>query len=267
LNITPAACLSELSERGLIPADQHAVYLAGSLVRGWGNATSDLDVYIVTGGPWQGEATATAKVSVAPGTVPIKAFYVGDRRWDVEYWSEGQVDELRKSLSWEAFEATPSGSDLTTTEILFVDRLANCEPVTGTEWIRQRRRQFGESAVRAIVASQSLYELDTFTEDAVGMLASGDADSAVLAARLAFSYAVDALLASHGELEIQGKWRARRMRAVLPPELSFDEYWDMETMRSFDRRAPRELTRLFPQLWGTAKAAERWIAKTPQRLI
>jgi len=240
LNLTPAACLSELSERGLVPDDQQAVYLAGSLVRGWGNATSDLDVYIVTGDPWQGEATAKAKVSVAPGTIPIRAFYVGDRRWDVEYWSDRQVDELRESLSWEAFEATPSGGNLTTTEILFVDRLAYCETVTGAEWVLSRRRQFSDSAVRAIVASQSLYELDTFTEDAVGMLANGDADSAVLAARHAFSYAVDALLASHGELEIQGKWRARRMQAVQPPELSFDEYWEVETMRSFDRRAPQD---------------------------
>jgi hypothetical protein len=31
--------------------------------------------------------------------------------------------------------------------------------------------------------------------------------------------------------------------------------------------APRVLTRLFPQLWETAKAAERWNAKTPQWLI
>ena len=27
--------------------------------------------------------------------------------------------------------------------------------------------------------------------------------------------------------------------------------------------APRELSRLFPNLWGSAKAAERWLAKNP----
>jgi hypothetical protein len=31
--------------------------------------------------------------------------------------------------------------------------------------------------------------------------------------------------------------------------------------------APRELSRLFPNLWGSAKAVERWLAKNPQRLI
>ena len=27
--------------------------------------------------------------------------------------------------------------------------------------------------------------------------------------------------------------------------------------------APRVLTRLFPELWGTARAAERWLSKNP----
>jgi hypothetical protein len=88
------------------------------------------------------------------------------------------------------------------------------------------------------VASQALYLLDHYTEDAVGMRANNDMNSAVLAARQALGFAVDALLASHGELETQPKWRARRMREVLPSELSYDEYWDLETMRSYDKDAP-----------------------------
>jgi hypothetical protein len=30
---------------------------------------------------------------------------------------------------------------------------------------------------------------------------------------------------------------------------------------------PRELAKLFPALWDTKKAAERWTAKNPQRLL
>jgi hypothetical protein len=33
------------------------------------------------------------------------------------------------------------------------------------------------------------------------------------------------------------------------------------------RLAPKELTRLFPALWATKKAAERWIAKNPLEAI
>ena len=38
------------------------------------------------------------------------------------------------------------------------------------------------SAIKAIIASRALYELDLYTEDAVGMLQVGDVSSAVLAA-------------------------------------------------------------------------------------
>jgi hypothetical protein len=31
--------------------------------------------------------------------------------------------------------------------------------------------------------------------------------------------------------------------------------------------AAKELSRLFPNLWATQKAAERWLAKNPQTLI
>jgi hypothetical protein len=239
--MTPATCLSVLAEHGLLPRQRHAIYLAGSLIRGWGNDTSDLDVYVVTDSLWRGDVTTSSPVSISPGAVPVNAFYVADRRWDVEYWSDRQVDELLDSLSWEAFDAGRSpGGSLTSTEVAFVHRLAYHAVVEGEEWIDRRRRQFDGSAIRTVVAAQNLYWLDHLTEDAVGMRRNADLESAVIAARLALGLAVDALLASHGELETQAKWRARRMRAVLPPEVPFDEYWDLETMRSYDRDAPEK---------------------------
>lgn len=239
MNLSPDACLSVLAERGLLPANHDAVYLAGSLIRGWGNVTSDLDVYVVTGHLWQGEATTSAPVSVAPGVIPVQAFYRGDRRWDVEYWLDGQVDELLGVVSWEAFESgRSSGRMLTPTEIAFIQRLGFSQVVVGEDWLRRRRQQFDESAIRTMIAASALDMLDHLTEDAIGMRDNGDCDSAVLAAHLALGFAVDALLASRGEFTEQAKWRARRLRAVAPPELPFDEYWELETMRSYDRQAP-----------------------------
>jgi hypothetical protein len=239
LNIAADTCLSELTGRGLLPAGRRAVYLSGSLVRGWGNDTSDLDVYVITVHPWRGERTASTPVSAEPGSVPVNAFYVGSRRLDVEYWIDSQVDSLLDSLSWAAFDSGKDGAEaLTATETSFIQRLSYSQPLEGEEWIRRRRQQFDRSAVRTIVTNRALFELDHLTEDAVGMRSNGDLDSAVLAARLAFDRAVDALLASHGEIEGQPKWRARRMRAVAPPGLSFDEYWQLQTMQSFQNDAP-----------------------------
>lgn len=38
-------CLGELERRELLPPSYECVYAAGSLVRGWGNDRSDLDLY------------------------------------------------------------------------------------------------------------------------------------------------------------------------------------------------------------------------------
>ncbi len=88
------------------------------------------------------------------------------------------MDNLLNSLSWAAFDSGESAA-VTPTETSFIQRLSFTQPLEGAEWIRQ---------------------------DAVGMLSSGDLESAVLAARLALDRAVDALLASHGEIEAQPKW-------------------------------------------------------------
>jgi hypothetical protein len=40
-------------------------------------------------------------------------------------------------------------------------------------------------------------------------------------------------------------------------EVCEENVWDLLPL------APKELTRLFPELWGTEKAAERWSVKTP----
>lgn len=84
-----------------------------------------------------------------------------------------------------------------------------------------------------MVASRALDEYDRLTEDVVGMIAADDPHSAALTARLAFGHVVEALLAQHGEYSEQAKWRARRMLTVAPAELSFDDYWDIETMRAY----------------------------------
>lgn len=234
-----AECLSILSERAALPPDPVAVYLAGSLVRGWGNEKSDLDVYVIVPTQWTGDQVSQARVWVRPGFVPVQAFYVGERRWDVEYWTDSQVDELIDYVGWDRFEAGAStASVLTNTEIAFARGLGYCKPVDGADWIGRRREQIANSAIKSLVAANLLDRLDAFTEDAVGLLAAGEEASAVLAARYAFTSAVDALMARRGEFDSQGKWRARRVATVAAREVPFQEYWAVESMRDYDPAHP-----------------------------
>ncbi|HET7013243.1 MAG TPA: hypothetical protein VFI65_05005 [Streptosporangiaceae bacterium] len=237
------ACRATLAANGALPESWLAIYLAGSLVRGWGNPKSDLDVYVITAEPWPG-ARVAEEVSATAGITPVHAFYVDDRRWDVEFWVDRQVDQMLEYAAWDKFESgTSKGSILTPTEIAFANRLSKCQVIDGADWVSYRAKQFEASAMKSIIVAAALDDLDGMVEDAVGMIETGDYVSATISARYAFSTAVDALLASLGDYERQIKWRGRRLLEMRPPELPFEKYWQIETMRDFDPAAPEKWIR------------------------
>jgi hypothetical protein len=234
------SCLEQLGRRGLLPADHAAVFVAGSVVRGWGNAGSDLDIDVVLTKALSWDTSASVRVALDPDTVQVEFAQVGGRRWDIAYWLDEQVDQLFEKVSWDRFDLYRATGDLLATEEMeFLDRLTYAVPMTGERWLARRRRQIEQSAARDVIASRALKLADLFVEDAIGQLRADDLESAVLSARLAFGYTVDALLASHGQLGLSGKWRARRFRQVTDQDvLTFEAYWAVETMQTFDREAP-----------------------------
>ncbi|HXS66138.1 MAG TPA: hypothetical protein VN767_25065 [Streptosporangiaceae bacterium] len=241
--LSAGECRATLAANEALPETWLAIYLAGSLIRGWGNPKSDLDVYVITAEPWQGGRVAD-EVSVTAGIVPVKAFYVDGRRWDVEFWADRQVDRILDYAAWDKFESGASkGSSLTATEVAFANRLSRCHVIDGAEWVSDRAKQFEASAMKSIVVAEVLDNVDGMVEDAVGMIEVGDYVSATTSARLAFDAAVDALLASLGDYERQVKWRARRLLEMRPSQLSFDQYWQVATMRDFDQAAPEKWIR------------------------
>lgn len=237
--IDPDACLNELRAGGHLPADPHCVFLAGSLVRGWGNATSDLDVYVVAEDRWPGESVEVAPVNLSVPTVPINAFYVAGRRWDVEYWQTAQIDQLLQAVSWTEYDrGALRERNFTGYEVNVIERMSYGLAALGAEWLEATKKELHGSALPTHLVTQRMHMADIFVEDAVGQLQSHDYESAVLSARRAFGCAVDALMASCGEFGGDQKWRARRFRSVKQDVLTFQEYWQLETMASYqDKRA------------------------------
>jgi hypothetical protein len=234
-----ATCLAELRRRRLLPDSCVAAFAAGSHVLGWENASSDFDLYIISTERWRSDSATAATVALQPNTVLSEMTFVDRRRWDIEYWLDSQVDQLMRTVSWREYDTRAATADLMTWhELSFLERLAYGAAVTGEEWLAPRRRAVEESALRSVVVNRSLRLLDSALEDAIGQLASGDVDSAVLSARQAFGQAIDALLASEDLGSLRGKWRARQFRRSSQRVLSFEEYWAVETMRTFDPADP-----------------------------
>lgn len=230
-----------LRSNNFLPSDTIAVFLTGSIVRGWGNATSDLDVHVVVKGQPASTAGEASYVALEPNYLQSERTFVDGRRWDIEYWSLDQVDQLLHKVSWAAYEGLdPLWSTLTVPELSLLERLPYALAADDGSWLAATQQRLSDSAHAVILSGISLRESDGFVEDAAGCLAAGDIHSAVLAAQLAFGHAVDALQAVHGQFGSKWpKWRARRMRLVNSPVLSFDQYWSTATMASFDEENPR----------------------------
>ncbi|WP_431944761.1 hypothetical protein [Micromonospora marina] len=231
--------LSQLRDRGLVPDTVRAVYVAGSRVRGWGTAGSDLDFYVIVEDRWPVPGSNVAPVALRPDTITIELIRVNREQWYVQYWLDSQVDQVLEKVSWTEFETNESvGALLTSREVDFLERLTYAVAVTGEDWLLQRRQQMQRSALRSILTSRSLHNSHLFLEDAVGQLRSGDVESAVLSARLALGCAIQALLADNGRFTQSTKWSARQLRDTPQDVLSFDEYWELETMRDYSPEHP-----------------------------
>jgi hypothetical protein len=233
------ACLAELRRREVLPSDVRSVFVSGSQIKGWGNTASDLDIYVISDEAWTGRHVETASVRLDPSTVPVDAFYVGDCRWDIEYWQLRQIDQLIRSVSWSEYDSGALAMHpLTRHEIDVLEQLSYGRALLGEGWLAARKLELAESALRPHLIGQRLNLADVYVEDALGQLQAHDYECAVLSARLAFGHAADALTAYHGELGGNTKWRPKRFQAVSQSILSFEDYWRLESMQGYDPRHP-----------------------------
>ncbi|WP_317447675.1 hypothetical protein [Streptomyces collinus] len=238
--LDPAQVEQTLRAEGLLPDAPLAVYCAGSVIRGWGNPTSDVDVYVVTDEPWAGKQAEHVALRLAPENIAVEVLVHEGRRWDVEYWTDGQVEQVLAKVSHQALETGADlGSLLEPAEFDLLDGITHGLDVSDHSWRLRRHADLSASALRTLLISRALLRYDEYAEDAVGQLAAGDHESAVITAKLAFGFAIDALLAGHGWWGKSPKWRARRFRAAAPAELTFERYWRLETMADFDPDQPR----------------------------
>jgi hypothetical protein len=233
--------LAPLQERGLLPAGVVAAFVVGSAARGWHNARSDFDIYVVTAAEHLSSTSGSSAVPLDPPYVRSEIFYRKDRRWEVTYWLEHQIGQVLSKISWEAYEGGRITEEaLTRVEELLLANLETSFPILGEDWIERTRVRLVDSAFRSFAVVRSLGAADDAVEDALGQMEAGDLESATISARMAFGHAIDALLEAEGEYGSHlPKWRPNRFRASAPEAFSFDRYWQIETMQGYDPADPR----------------------------
>jgi membrane protease YdiL (CAAX protease family) len=195
---------------GRIPDTATAV-LAGSIIDGYGNPNSDIDVTVLARKPWD-----PASGLLRPDRVfqfdgkSVELHFVENERIDLEIHPLAKVDALIKRLSdYDPGDRRAPHIDPFAFQLLHQLRIG--VPVAGDDELRRIRAEVPWHAVTEILRLRNESFYTGHAEDAAGAIKAGDAPTAVLASRRALGAATDCLIAAYGHTNPKEKWRYRKL--------------------------------------------------------
>jgi hypothetical protein len=187
-------------------------FVSGSLIEGFGNDTSDLDVFVLTEGPPAASRPAVlARFDQSGATIDLD--YAGDVRTDTEIWPLTEVKQVAAQLDtvdptdWRAAVA------LDRVRLDLAHRIRVGVAVAGEPGFLALQGLFDWDRLARILAQRFLQDYNEFAEDASGAVHAGDHITAMLNSRAALGAAVDAVLAGRGATNGKSKWRHRKLMA------------------------------------------------------
>lgn len=204
-------------------SDASTCFVSGSIVEGFGNAESDLDVFLV----YDGEASGGG-AEYHRDTNTIAFEYLEGVRIDVERWSAANVRGVADRLGacqiddWDACLNVPVG------DLQFAHRILVGWPLREAERFHELQALFDGEHLARLIATRRLAEYHGVAEDASGAIKSQQHGAALLMARRALQLAVDVLVAAHGETNVKDKWRLFKLERIGAPDI-VARYWSLET--------------------------------------
>lgn len=189
--------------------DGAAIYLAGSLVEGFGNPTSDLDVMIVSDLPLEG-----VDHTIRKDLMLINMIHGRSRRIDLEYI---RLSAIRDGIDTIAALDIPIdfvAERIDEREELLIHRLLHGRPVYDTPAFRSLRAQAEACPFRQYMVKRCLHKIDGAALDLEGMVRVGDPAEILLRTFDVIDLSIDAFRFSRGMTNPLPKWRVRSMRAL-----------------------------------------------------
>lgn len=199
-----------------------AVFASGSLVEGFGNATSDLDLFVI-------HKNAVLKETHVVFGTPVEVICVNSLRLDVEYWREETVVDLAKKISTVDLVSRVDVS-MSWHELDFCHRLRIGIPLFNKAGFMKLKSKFDFDKLVDILVTKYIRQCEGTIEDCIGALKAQEYETAFLMARSATEFAVEAYLASVGETNVSSKWRFKKLeRAFTRTSDIYQKAWRLET--------------------------------------
>lgn len=186
-----------------------AIYLSGSLIEGFGNSASDLDVMIVSSLPL-GAVPCTIRKDYAR----IDMIAGEHRRIDLEYIMTSSVTRPLGVIAGLDIPVDFVAERVDEREELLIHRLTRARPVFHTSAYGKLRQMVPEQQFRRYMVKRCLHKIDGATLDIGGFLRKGDGLDALIRLFDVVDLATDAYRFSFGMTNPLPKWRIRSLKQI-----------------------------------------------------
>jgi hypothetical protein len=198
-------------------------YICGSLIEGFGNTRSDLDVFVLTDGPARLVGEHEEIRRPVDDEYEVAIGYESGICVDTECWIFEAVRKIAMSLNTCPLDDWTAPAALTPSYFQLAHGIRIGRPVTAAGVFAELRDSFDWEHLSRLLYCRFALSYTGTAEDAAGAVLAGDAGAALLSSRFALADAADALLAALGSTNIKPKWRFAKMRQLDLGELA-DQY-------------------------------------------
>ena len=137
------------------------VFLSGSVVEGYANRSSDIDVYVFLSSPLK--KTTTKKTS----SCSIDVKFANNMRIDIEYWDNTMIQKIFNKL--DSIDLTDDNQNnldyLSGDEVEFLNNLRIAIPIENNEMLAKQQQKINvEKFSRYLAFNQLLYTEDAFDD-------------------------------------------------------------------------------------------------------
>jgi len=217
----------QLAQRLKDDGELDAAYVGGSIAAGFGNPTSDADLFALRRHHGEGPR--------------VVQFNAGGDRIDVEFYTYVEADEMLDRIG----TLVPAADNLqllgeTKDALDWHSRLLqSIDAIDSPDLARlhARAEEVRPSAQRLAVSHWILFS-DSMAEDFRGALEAGQTATAVYASQQMLAYAGKGLVTALGDLYFPAKWVFEQVARTSPDHVGFADFYALQTGRWADGDIP-----------------------------
>lgn len=208
--------------------DDDIIYLSGSILEGFGNASSDVDVFVICNGLDEdrkltfNKETEEEEIAISTSQSLIHNFIVDDIRFDIEYWDIKDVHSLINKLNAINFSDDYHRTRLNNDEMDFIHRLKFGEPLFNKGNFKEILQNINFeklSYIQAIIFSE---QYSSFLEDIQGAMESEDLGTVYVLGDILLETSINQFLSINGETNPSRKWIYRKLKRLITENYEYE---------------------------------------------